>query len=95
MDTDKRVNVKGWRGITIVDRLASYVALRSYAAHLKCFSIDTYLGMSDLVTLLEVLGEGLNELVSGNALDGNTLIGVDNAELNLWKENMRLDDRCQ
>lgn len=40
------------------------------------------LGMSDLVTLLEVLGEGLNELVSGNALDGNTLISVDNAELN-------------
>ncbi len=43
----------------------------------------TYLWDLDLVTLLEVLGEGLNELVSGNALDGNTLIGVDNAELNL------------
>lgn len=43
----------------------------------------TYLGMSDLVTLLEVSGEGLNELVSGNVLDGNTLIGVDDAELNL------------
>jgi len=41
------------------------------------------LGMSNLVTLLEVLGEGLNELVSGNALDGNTLISVDNAELNV------------
>lgn len=41
------------------------------------------LGMSDLVTLLEVSGEGLNELVSGNVLDGNTLIGVDDAELNL------------
>ena len=82
-DTDKRVNVKGWRSLTILVRLASYAALYSNAAHLNCFSIDTYLGMSDLVTLLEVLGEGLNELVSGNALDGNTLISVDNAELNL------------
>ena len=39
--------------------------------------------MSDLLTLLEVLGEGLNELVSRNALDGNTLVGVDNGELDL------------
>jgi hypothetical protein len=83
MDTDKRVNVKGWRVITDPSRLASYAAIGSCAAHLKCFIIDTYLGVSDLLTLLEVLGEGLNELVSRNALDGNTLIGVDNAELNL------------
>ena len=82
-DTDKRVNVKGWRSLTIPIRLASNASLYSNAAHLKCFSVDTYLGMSDLVTLLEVLGEGLNELVSGNALDGNTLISVDNTELNL------------
>ena len=53
------------------------------ARYLTSLGIGTYLGMSDLVTLLEVSGEGLNELVSGNVLDGNTLIGVDDAELNL------------
>jgi len=49
------------------------------------------LGVSNLLTLLEVLGEGLNELVSRNALDGNTLIGVDNAELNI---NVRVFHLC-
>jgi hypothetical protein len=43
----------------------------------------TYVGHLYLVAFLEVLGEGLNEFLGGNVLDGNSTTGVDSRKLNL------------
>jgi len=40
--------------------------------------VGTYLWHLDLVTLLEMLGEGLNEILGWDVLDGNSHLSVDN-----------------
>lgn len=43
----------------------------------------TYVWHLDLVALLEVLREGLNELLGGDVLDGGGAGGVDGGKLDL------------
>lgn len=44
----------------------------------------TYVGDLELVALLKVLGESLNEFLSGNVLDGHGSTVVDSRKLNLY-----------
>jgi hypothetical protein len=45
---------------------------------------NTYVWHLDLVALLEVLGESLDEFLSGNVLDSNSTTGVDCSKLDLY-----------
>tara|TARA_B110001450_G_C17604430_1_gene474430 strand:- start:520 stop:750 length:231 start_codon:yes stop_codon:yes gene_type:complete len=44
---------------------------------------NTYLWHLDLVSFLEVLGEGLDEVSGWDIFDSGTVVGVENSELNL------------
>jgi len=44
----------------------------------------TYLWHLNSVSLLEMLGECLNEVPGWNILDGSTVVCVENSELNLY-----------
>ncbi len=49
----------------------------------------TYCWHLDLGALLEVLGKGLNEVFGWYILDGNTVVRVENSNLNLYTDQRK------
>ena len=58
------------------------------------FLDDTYLWNVDLVTLLEMLGEGLNEFLSWNILDCDTFLFVEDFSVKLFTKKKCYTRRC-
>ena len=57
--------------------------VRSEVLETGCFVVDGPLWHLDSVSLLEMLGESLNEVPGWDVLDGSTVMCVENSELNL------------